>query len=123
MRELPRLMCEMKKHLPSAFFNAHEHYLIHQVDEIELCGRIDTRTLWMVDGNLNSLKDFGQRECTKSPIVQGYMAYQSMVYISKYLQNLAKNINLPHIWHVNSINKFEGEVMLGKGRMRKVKGN
>ena len=78
----------------------------------------------MVERNLKSLKDFiRQRVCLKGSIVQGYMVYKSMVYISQYLPNLEKNINLPRIWHVNSINKFEGEVLLGKGRTRKVKAN
>ena len=29
-------MCEMKKYIPPTFFNAQEHYLIHQVEEIEI---------------------------------------------------------------------------------------
>jgi hypothetical protein len=45
------------------------------------------------------------------------------VYISHDLPKLATNMNVPLIWDVNSINKFEGEVMLGKSIMRKVKGN
>ena len=64
-----------------------------------------------------------KRACPEGSMVQGYMLYQSMVYISQYLPNLAKTINLAHIWHVDSINKFEGEFLLGKGRKRKVKGN
>jgi hypothetical protein len=32
-------------------------------------------------------------------------------------------MNVPRNWDVNSINKFEGEVLLGKGRKRKLKGN
>ena len=72
---------------------------------------------------MKSLKDFvRQRALPKGSIMKGYMVYQSMVYISKYLPNLAKNINLPRIWHVNSIKKFEGEVLSGKRRKRKVKG-
>ena len=66
---------------------------------------------------------FRQIACPKGSMVQGYIVYQSMVYISQYLPNLAKNINLPRIWHVYSIHKFEGEVLSGKGRKRKVKGN
>ena len=109
-------MCEMNKYLPPGFFNAQEHYLIHQVEEIELCGPVHTRSMWMVERNLKSLKDFViQRECLKGSIMQGYMVYQSMVYTSRYLLNFAININLSRIWHVNSINKFEGEVLLGKG--------
>ena len=73
-------MCEMQKYLPLGFFNAQEHYLIHQVEEIELCGPIHTRSMWMVETNLKSLKDFvRQREHPEGSIVQGYMAHQSMV--------------------------------------------
>ena len=51
------------------------------------------------------------------------MLYQSMVYISQYLPKLAANMHVDRIWDVNSIKKFEGEHLLGKGRMTKVKGN
>ena len=51
-------MCEMQKYLPLGFFNAQEHYLIHQVEVIELCGLVHTRSMWMVERNLKSLKDF-----------------------------------------------------------------
>ena len=95
-REIPRLMCEMKKYLTLVFFNAKEHYLIHQVEEIKLFGPIKSRSMWMVEMHLNSLKDFvRQREHHVVYMVQGYMLYQSMVYISQYLPNLSKNINLP----------------------------
>jgi hypothetical protein len=36
-REIPRLMCEMKKNIPPTFFNAQEHCLIHQVEKIGTC--------------------------------------------------------------------------------------
>jgi hypothetical protein len=51
------------------------------------------------------------------------MVYQCMVYISQYLPKLAESMNVPHIWHLDSNNKFEGEVLLGKGKMRNMKGN
>jgi hypothetical protein len=51
------------------------------------------------------------------------MVYQSLVYISQYLPKLAASVKVPCIWDVNSINRFEGEVLFEKGRMRKVKGN
>jgi hypothetical protein len=57
-------------------------------------------------------------------MVERYIVYQYLVYISQYLPELATQIiKVLHIWDVNSINKFEGEVLVGKGRMRKVKGN
>jgi hypothetical protein len=120
----PRLMCEMQKYLPPEFFNAQEHYLIHQVEEIELCGPIHTRSMWMVERHLKSLKALvRQRACPEGSMVDGYMLYQSMVYISQYFPKLATNMQVDLIWDVNSIKKFEGEHLLGKGRMMKVKGN
>jgi hypothetical protein len=90
-------------------FNAQEHYLVHQVEEIEKCGSIHTRSMWMVERNLKSLKDLvRQRTCPEGSMVEGYMVYQNMVYINQYLPKIVASINVDHIWDVNSINKFEG---------------
>ena len=120
-REIPRLMCEMQKNLPPSFFNAQEHYLIHQVEETEKCGPVHTRPMWMVERHLKSLKALvRERACPKGSMVEGYMVYQTMVYITQYIPKIVVSINVDHIWDVNSINKFEGDHLLRKGRMRKV---
>jgi hypothetical protein len=113
-------MCEMKKYLPPIFFDAQEHYLIHQVGEIEKCGPVHTRSMWMVERHLKSLKALvRQRAHAKGFMVEGYMVYQTMVYITQYIHKIVESINVDCIWDVNSI-KFEGERLLGKGRIRKV---
>jgi hypothetical protein len=82
-REIPHLMCEMQKYIPPTFFNAQEYYLIHQVEEIEICGPIQTRSMWIVERHLKSLKALvRQRARPECSMVEGYMVYQSMVYIS-----------------------------------------
>lgn len=69
-------MCEMKKCLPPIFFNAQEHCLIHQVEEIELCGLVQTRSMWMVERNLKFMKGLiQQRARLESSMVEGYMVY------------------------------------------------
>jgi hypothetical protein len=78
----------------------------------------------MVERHLNSLKDFiRQRACPEGYMVECYMVYQSLVYISQYIPKLVAGMKVPSIWNANSINRFEGKVLAGKGRMRKVKGN
>ena len=73
----------MKKYLPSTFSNAQEHYLIHQLEEIEMCGYVHTSSMWMVERHLKSLKALArQRALHKGSMVEGFMLYQSMVYIS-----------------------------------------
>lgn len=122
-KQIPHLMCEMKKYLPLKFSNAQEFYLIHQLEEIEKGGPIHTRSMWMVERHLKSLNAlFKQRAHLEDSMVEGHMVYQTMVYISQYSPIIGKSINvLYHIWDVNSMNKFEGEHLFRKGRMRKVR--
>ena len=56
-------------------------------------------------------------------MLEGYMVYQTMVYISEYLSNFAANIHIDRIWDPNSNEKFKGEYLIGKGRLRRVRGN
>ena len=79
----------------------------------------------MVERQLKSLKAFvRQRARPGGSMVEGYMVYQCMVYISQYLPKLAENMNVPCIWHLYSIKKTEGEVVLGKcTTMKTIKGN
>ena len=108
-------MCEMKKHLPSKIFNAQEHYLIHQVEEIELCGPMHSRSIWMVERHLKFMKVFvRKRACTEGYMMEGYMVYQNMFYVSKYLPNLASNLNLCHICDPHSNKNFKGEYPEGE---------
>ena len=56
-------------------------------------------------------------------MMEEYTVYQNMLYVSKYLPILASKINLRRICDMDSNNKFEGEQLKGKGRLRKPKGN
>jgi hypothetical protein len=63
---------------------------IYQVEEIEICGLVHTRSMWMVERHLKSLKALvRQRARPEGSMVEGYAVYQSMVYISQYLPKLA----------------------------------
>ena len=78
----------------------------------------------MVERQLKSLKDLvRQRAHPEGSTVDGYMVYKCMVYISEYIPKLVENMNVPYNWHLNSIKKIEWEVLLGKCRMRTMKGN
>ena len=105
-------------------FNAQEHYLIHQVEKIELCGPIHSRSMWMVERDLKFMKGLvRQRACTEGSMMEGYTIYQNMFYISEYLPKLVSKLNLGHICDPHSNNNFEGKFPKGKGRLKKVKGN
>jgi hypothetical protein len=78
-----------------------------------------------IPGAGNSVDEVFNQQRPESFMAGGYMVYQSIVYISQYLPKLeAPTMNaLDRIWYVNSIKTFEGEHLLGKGRMEKVRGN
>ena len=114
----------MQKCLPPTFFNAQEHYLIHLVEEIELCGPVHSRSMWMVERHLKSLKALvRQRPHPEGSMVEGYMVYQTMVYITEYLPKFASNIHVDRIWDLEPFKKLDGEYLMGKGTLRKVRGN
>ena len=77
-----------------------------------MCEPIHTRSMWMVERHLKFLKAlFTQRARLEGSMVDGYMVYQTMVYIIEYLLGLAF-IKIILDWRIgdpNSINKFEGE--------------
>ena len=106
-REITHLMCEMHKHIPSAFFNAQEHYFIRQVEEIELCGPVHSRSMWMVERHLKFMKGLvRERACDEGSMMEGYMVYQNMLYTSEYLPNLLLKLNLRRICDLDSNHKF-----------------
>ena len=71
-------MCEIQKYIPLTFFNVQQY----QVKDIEICGPVDTCPMWMVERHLKSLKDLvRQRACSEGSMVEGYMVYQSMMYV------------------------------------------
>ena len=73
-----------------------------------MCGPVHTRSMRMGERHLKSLKDLvRKRACLEDSMVEGYMVYQSMVYISQYLPKLTvpSMHAVDHIWDVNSIKK------------------
>ena len=51
-------MCEMKKYPPPTFCNAHEHFLINLVEDIEISSPVDKMSMWLVERNLKEFKGF-----------------------------------------------------------------
>ena len=77
----------------------------------------------MVERLLKFLKALvRQRARPEGSMMEGYMVCLTMVYITEYLLGLVFiKIDLDRcIGHMNSIDKFEGEYLMGKGRSRKV---
>ena len=82
-----------------------------------MCGPVDSRSTWMVERHLKFMKSLvRQRAHPEGSMLEGYMIYQKMLYVNKYLPLLASNLNLRRIYDPDSNHKFEGEQLKGKGR-------
>ena len=80
--------------------------------------------MWMVERHLKFMKGLvRQRAHPEGSMIEGYMIYQTMVYISKYLPKFVVGIHLDRIWDPNYNKKFKGEYLTGKGRLSRVRGN
>ncbi len=71
----------------------------------------------MVGRHLKSLKALvRERACPTGSMVEGYMVYRTMFYITQDILIFPISINvLDHIWDVKFINKFEVEVARWSG--------
>ena len=74
-------------------------------------------------GTWNLWRVWWDNEHVQGSMMEGYMVYQNMLYVSEYIPKLASKLNLHHICDPYSNNYFEGEYLKGKGRSREVKGN
>ena len=114
-------MCDMQKYLPTSFFNAQEHYIVHLLHEIEMCGLVQTRTMFPVERYLKVLKKFvKQKACPEGSMLQGYLLFKSTVYFTKLCNEL--NIEGPQLWDSNQSEKVEGHVFIGRVKTREIKG-
>ena len=81
-----------------------------KLEEIELCGPVHSSSIWMVERNLKFLKGLVRQQAhLEGYIMEGYMVYENMMYISEYIPKLASKINLARICDPHSNNNFEGE--------------
>ena len=89
-----------------------------------MCGPVHSRSMWMVERHLKFMKGLVRQQAhAKGSMMEGYMVYQNMLYVSEYLLILTSKLNLRRICDPESNKKFEGEQLKGKCRLRKLKGN
>ena len=120
-RNVSLLMCDIQMYFPPSFFNSQEHYLVHLVEEIEQCGPIHIRTMWLVERYMKVLKQFvRQRARPEGSMVEGYMVFQTMVHLSEYLPQL--HLEAPQLWGYNQPQSFEGEKLEGQGTSKRIQG-
>ena len=84
-------MCDMQKYFPTSFFNAQEHYIVHLMHEIEMCGPVQTRTIFLFQRYLKVLKNFVKKKAHREgSMLQGCLLFKSKFYLTE----LCKELNI-----------------------------
>ena len=101
--------------MPTSFFDIQVHLLVHLVDEIKVVGVVSSRWMFFVERYMKTLKDFvHQRAQPKASMAKGWLVYESMHYITKYLSMV--DSCSPRLWAENEDEKMDGEVLQGVGK-------
>ena len=75
-----------------------------------MCGPVHSSSMLMVERHLKFMKGLvRQRAHAEGSMMEGYMVYQNILYVSEYLPNLASKLNLRRISDPDSNNNFEGD--------------
>ena len=84
-------MRDMQKYFPTSFFNAQEHCIVHILHEIEMCGLVQTRTMFPIERYLKVLKKIvNQKPCREGSMLQGCLLFKSTFYLTE----LCKELNI-----------------------------
>ena len=108
-------MCEIQKHLPSEFSmhrNTTSYTKLRRLSCVNLCTQGPCG--WKHSKFMKGL--VRQQQHVVVSMMEGYIVYQKMLYVSEYIPNLASKLNLRRICDPDSNNNFEGEYLKGKGR-------
>ena len=78
------IMCDMQKYLPTSFSNTQEHYIVHLLNEIDMCGLVQIRTMFPIEHYLKVLKKIvKQKARPEASMLQGYLFFKSTVYLTE----------------------------------------
>ncbi len=73
---------------PPFFFDVMTHLLVHQVEELELCGLVHTRWMYLIERYLKTLNGFEKKKARpQGNMAKGYALEQALGFCTKYLQD------------------------------------
>jgi len=105
----------VEMHFPPSFFDIMIHLLYHLVDELDLCGAMATRWMYLMEWYMKNLKTYvHNRARPEGSMVEGYIWDECLSFIIKYLQRFEAMQQC--IWNVKEEKGDVGEVLEGVGQ-------
>ncbi|CAM6097690.1 unnamed protein product [Calypogeia fissa] len=86
MKDVAFTLCTLEMHFPPSFFVVMTHLMVHVTEELNLCGPVSMRWMYLVERYLKVLKGYVRNEARQeASMAEGYMLAESLHSISERL--------------------------------------
>jgi len=87
-KEVAITLALLEQEFPPSFFDVITHLLIHLVEELKLCGSIQTGWMYPIERYLKTLKGYvGNRAKPKGSMVKRYIIEEAVGFYNKYFMD------------------------------------
>ncbi len=77
----------IKWELPGAFFDVMTHLVLHVVEELAICGFVQTRWMYPIEWTLGTLKKYMRNQARpEASLASGYVLDETLGFVIEYMQ-------------------------------------
>jgi hypothetical protein len=86
MDETVIALCMMEKEFPLGFFNIMTHLMIHLVEELFICGPVQTRWMYPIERYMKYLKDYVRTKARpEGSMAKDFVIYDTLGFCIEYM--------------------------------------
>jgi len=117
LEDVAETICTLEKELPPSVFVIMLHLPIHLVEELFICGPIQTRSMYPFERYMKVLKGFVKNKCKpEGSMAYGFMREESIGFMSEYLSEY--NATTKRAWDDDEEPAMYDEILEGAKRDR-----
>jgi hypothetical protein len=116
-KEMAITLALLEQEFLTSFFEVMTHLLIHLVEDLELCGLVQTQWIYFIERYLKTLKGYvGNRAKLEGSMVKGFAIEEVVGFCIEYLVDFAAT--RCRVWNHKEDPSMFDEVLEGSGRPR-----
>ena len=109
----------LEREFPPSFFDSMVHLTIHLVEELYICGPVQTRWMYPYERYFKGLKSFVRNLAKpEGSIAQGYQMEEALGFVTEYMSEYSPTTS--RVWDSKEDPTMTDEIVEGKGRPRKL---
>jgi hypothetical protein len=122
MNDATEALCLLEKAFPPTFMDIMSHLIIHLVEELYICGPIQSRWMYPIEYYLKTLKDYVRTYVRpEASMAEGYAMFETLGYSTEYMQRFQGTTR--YVWDDKDENIMINEIVQGNGWSKRVSQN